>query len=812
MVRFSDVLTPINFSFLKRMKRLLLIFGLFCLCMLYGKAQIDTSFWFAAPDLTSGHQQTPIRFCVASFEEPATITFEQPANPNYTPHVITLPANSFHSYDISSMIATVETQPINTVVNYGFHIHSSANITTYYEVVGNDSEIFSLKGRNALGIRFVVPMQFSNNSATNYTPLPYPSIEIVATEDNTQVTIIPSVDLKDNGGLAGIPFTITLNRGQSYAIQSASGLAAQHLGNTVITSNHPIAVNSTDDSVLQTGKDLVADQILPVDFAGKIFIPIWNEQSYEHVFFFPVDTEHQTSIYINGSPAPTATLNYGSSYMYNLNQNATLITSDYPIEVFQLTGTHQEVGGTVLPQLECTGSKEVVYSRPPNSLATFITIVVKTDFISNFLFNGNTSILTANDFHYVPADSSWSFCRKDVANHVPINDLMKIKNTMGYFHLGIIDTSAPSCSYGFFSDYQNYSRLAFNMSTDPHYCIGDTIYLNYSCNEVENISVSGPNNYYSEDSVFVIPVTSDNQAGYYIITGNSIAGCGNVLSDSVYIRISAPSLEIEHHESCDSLTWIDGHTYYETTNTPAVIYQTSQGCDSIRILNLTIHHSSETNLSEVICEGKGYYQHGFSISPTETINKDSLERYLYLQSAFGCDSAVHAVFTITDTFLQIISSSEDFCENNYLDLIAISNYSNILWNTGETDNQIHVTTPGLYTVTVTDGQCTSTASYHIKPCESVIHLPNAITPINYDGLNDYFGINEVQQALIKDDDFLVVIYDRWGVLVYQSDDKSFRWDGKINGRVLGGNIYAYRIVYKDLNNCFHSFLGTVITL
>ena len=64
------------------MKKALLVIlwlGITLGCM----AQTDTEFWFAAPDLEANHSQTPIRFCVVSYETAATVVFEQPANPTY---------------------------------------------------------------------------------------------------------------------------------------------------------------------------------------------------------------------------------------------------------------------------------------------------------------------------------------------------------------------------------------------------------------------------------------------------------------------------------------------------------------------------------------------------------------------------------------------------------------------------------------------------------------------------------------------------------------------------------------------------------
>ena len=327
------------------MKKTISILFLLLLIIVKSYSQIDNIFWFAAPDITAGHAHNPMTFCVAAFGNPATVTISQPANSNFSPITINLNAYSYYALDVTSMESTVETTPINTVCNYGFKIVSTEKISAYYQLGANNSEIYTLKGQNALGFDFIIPMENLLNTGS-FTPPAYSSIEIVATEPNTTVTIIPSQPLL-GGAPANVPITIVLNAGQSYEIKSNSQLASAHLANTRITSNKPIAVNSSDDSAASnsfsgySGQDLVGEQIIPVPLAGETFIAISNNRAFEAVFVFP--TQDTTDIYINGSTTSAVTINVGEEYMYMLSNSpdiATLITSNKPVFVFQLTGNY----------------------------------------------------------------------------------------------------------------------------------------------------------------------------------------------------------------------------------------------------------------------------------------------------------------------------------------------------------------------------------------------------------------------------------------------------------------------------------------
>ena len=506
-------------------------------------AQIDNLFWFAAPDISANHAHNPITFCFTSFSNPATVTISQPANPGFSPVTVNLNPYSYYALDVTSQESIVETAPENTICNYGFKITSTANITTYYQLGANNSEIYTLKGRNGLGTDFTVPMQ---NFLVDGPPSdPRNSIEIVATENNTTVTIIPSQPLQ--GGIAaGTPITITLNAGQSYCIKSLDQSAAGHLTNTRITSDKPIAVNSTDDSVASnqisgySGQDLVGEQIVPDEYAGDFFIAMYNNRLFENICIIPIqDTTH---VYINGSATPAATLNMGQSYTYmpsNSPTIATMITSDKPIHVFQVTGSDGEAGGTQLPALGCTGSQEVVYARPSYSTHLRLSIVVPTAYVNGFTMTaGNNNIpLTANDFTILPYNNAWSYCYKDFAASVPTQTVMILQNSLGPFHLGILDYySGMSSSLGYFSDYSSIGKIDVFMR--DLYCLHDSVPFNYLTENIDTVFLITPAGDTLTQEPYVIHDLTLADTGFYYLLAHSSIGCENTwLLDSINIQL-----------------------------------------------------------------------------------------------------------------------------------------------------------------------------------------------------------------------------------------------------------------------------------
>ena len=585
------------------MKKALLVILWFVIslgCM----AQIDTEFWFAAPDLEANHAQQPIRFCVVSYETATTVVFEQPANAFYSPQTFHLEANDCYVYDVSNIIDMVETQPYNTVLDYGFYIHSDAPVSIYYESDNNNSEIYSLKGRNALGTSFVVPMQYTFE---NYYSSTCSRIEVVASQDGTEVTFHPSVAIK-GGILPGAPVTISLNRGQSYAIEAASRTGEAHLRNTHITSTKPIAVNTSDDSVNLGGHyDLVGDQIVPIDLLGTDYIAIWNNNPDEYLYFFP--TEDDTHIYLNGNATPVATLDVGQEYTCRITSAVVYIHADRPISVFQLSSSSQnEFGGTVLPQISCTGSRKTVYKRQSISNLV-VTLIVRTPYTDGFILNGSSTYITAADFTPVPANPDYSYCKKNVSNYVPTNGLMSLENTYadGYFHLGILTgNEGDTWNYGYFSDYQPYAFAEFQM--DDTYCSGQDIEFVYSTENVSNLVLVLPNG--NEVQLpYVLNNAQSEQSGRYSLRGEDCNGV-HVL-DMIDITINDPIETTVSLEGCNSVVW-HGHTF--THSLDSIWTESGAGlddCDSLFLLHLTVYPPNDTLVIDPsICVGDSYDFHG----------------------------------------------------------------------------------------------------------------------------------------------------------------------------------------------------------
>ena len=92
----------------------------------------------------------------------------------------------------------------------------------------------------------------------------------------------------------------------------------------------------------------------------------------------------------------------------------------------------------------------------------------------------------------------------------------------------------------------------------------------------------------------------------------------------------------------------------------------------------------------------------------------------------------------------------------------------------------------------------------IKP-GFTFYIPNAFSP-NSDGVNDVFKGTGIG---IKT--YTLMVYDRWGNLVFTSNDLETGWDGTFNGgtKVSLEDVFVWKVELRDDYNKEHDYKGTV---
>lgn len=144
-------------------------------------------------------------------------------------------------------------------------------------------------------------------------------------------------------------------------------------------------------------------------------------------------------------------------------------------------------------------------------------------------------------------------------------------------------------------------------------------------------------------------------------------------------------------------------------------------------------------------------------------------------------------------------------------------YTSLLWDFGDgTTSTLEAVqhiyqNPGEYKVTLVATnqygcQDDTTAIVTVTP-EVALYIPNTFTPFNHDGINDVFSVKGMGITT-----FEILIFNRWGEKIFESNDFNFRWDGRYRGSLVPQGTYVYRVIATDIYAKTYDFHGTVNVL
>ena len=117
---------------------------------------------------------------------------------------------------------------------------------------------------------------------------------------------------------------------------------------------------------------------------------------------------------------------------------------------------------------------------------------------------------------------------------------------------------------------------------------------------------------------------------------------------------------------------------------------------------------------------------------------------------------------------------------------------------------------GTYVLTVygiANGCVSNTLKYQIivEGCSS-IYIPSSFTP-NNDGINEtWFPIGEGWETIE------VNVFNRWGELIFYSNDIYGFWDGTYDGKLVENDVYVYQVIWKGIKNPLQVFYGKIVLI
>ncbi|WP_081652264.1 T9SS type A sorting domain-containing protein [Cyclobacterium qasimii] len=218
---------------------------------------------------------------------------------------VILPDATVIDFDVAPGTITTVDIPSNFIAgqadgieNMGLHVLSDDEITVYgLNQKLNTTDAFLGLPLDILGNEYVVMSYTSLRADATLAS----EFGIVATMDNTELTIIPSSNTTNRQ--AGNPFNITLQQGETFQLIAAVNNG--DLTGSIITSNNRIAVFSgnTCANVPQntTACDHMIEQIPPITSLGKSFVTVPLASRRAGDVFRVVATQDGTNVTVSGT-------------------------------------------------------------------------------------------------------------------------------------------------------------------------------------------------------------------------------------------------------------------------------------------------------------------------------------------------------------------------------------------------------------------------------------------------------------------------------------------------------------------------------
>ena len=331
-------------------------------------------------------------------------------------------------------------------------------------------------------------------------------------------------------------------------------------------------------------------------------------------------------------------------------------------------------------------------------------------------------------------------------------------------------TTADICdgaSYNFRGAIITIPGIYSDTTTNPSGC--DSI-ITLTLSLKNNPDTATINSHVCQGDSIIINNISYNNSGTFYDTLQNISGCDSVALTIIITKSDPPILIALSDTFCQNDT-----VYFNGVpiTTQGTFYDTLRGknnCDSIfYTLETIIINAYTDSIYRSICDNQTYLFDGNQLSVAGTYTRTS-------SSPSGCDSTQYLFLTVNPTHYYYLDTS--IC---IYDSVIILN---------QVINKDGLNTFNLFT---RDGCDSIIAINVINNCPDNIFVPSSFTP-NGDGLNDEF-IPVLPDSI---ENYELMIFNRWGEIIFSTEDKEEGWDGNHNGVPVPNDIFIWKIRYSSI--------------
>lgn len=585
---------------------------------------------------------------------------------------------------------------------------------------------------------------------------------LVGVEDGTEVEVTVSDDTK-GGKTAGETFTVSLNAGDTYQVQSLGGSSGDLTGSHVVGNKKFNVFAGCRWTQVPQGcnyRDNLLEQMYPVATWGRQFVTApFAHMPYD--LFRILAAEDGTEVSVQGASGTQQYTLQAGEYVQYQRSEPTFISASQPVAVVQyLIGSAcsgYPVGDpsmVFLNSVEQIRDTVTMYNSAFEAITeNYLTIITKTADVPLTIFDGQP--LPNYGATIETAGPNWEF------------SLATLKVNAGAHTVISQGCGVIATAYG----YGNVESYAYGGGASFKPLTAESLIPEGGC---------------LNDTLFFDTQLPEPRYSFFWDLGDGATSTEAAFSH-VYTALGTYKVTLFLTDNCLDLHDTLSRELLITLRQAAAVSGDPELCAGGTV------HLGVTDLPGARFEWSGpggfFSNEQFPVLPDAQPEQSGA--YSVIGIISGCATfPATATVTVHPTPQPDLGADFLICPDEPGDTLPAlypGDYTLYTWQNNVHTPVFEVREGGLYWVQVTDEHgCTAADSLTVREvCPTRYYIPNAFSP-NDDGENDYFEVYGRDIISLH-----LSVYDRWGNHLFGSSDVNARWDGTFRGKTVNPGVYTW---------------------
>ena len=290
----------------------------------------------------------------------------------------------------------------------------------------------------------------------------------------------------------------------------------------------------------------------------------------------------------------------------------------------------------------------------------------------------------------------------------------------------------------------------------------------------------------------------------FVNPGSTVIGDTICLGDSAIISAYGATTYQWAEESNPTFIIGSGDTLYVTPSLTTNYFLYSDIDTNIVSIIVELPPTVSLGTNQTICEGDTIIINAFGQEITNYYWSNSSTDSILIVAESGiywvivdnqCGS-----FTDSLEIIEVGTIDQNFafdtitCNDKPVILTPSIQGDNYLWSNGETSYVLITDQAGMYWLQISNSCYSTIDTFNVEylNCNIILEMPNVFSP-NNDGINDNFVPVHSNNIILNE----LVILNRWGNIVFETNNLNTGWDGYHKEMECSEGVYFWHIIFSD---------------